>query len=191
MSRPGSYFLKIVLMGDGAVGKTSLRNRFMGRGFKSQHLMTIGADFSTFQQIVDGNAITYQIWDLAGQEHFQAVRQRFFRGAMGGLLVFDVTRPETFQNIPNWLNELFRNSGRSVVPIVLLGNKADLKRAVSQKQAIEYSRVLSETLAPYGITVPYMDTSAKTGLNVQEAFTTLARQIIRALQSGNLKLGRP
>ncbi len=183
-----SYFLKIVLMGEGAVGKTSLRNRYMGKGFKTQHLMTIGADFSTHRQVIDGNAVTWQIWDLAGQQSFQSVRQRFFKGAMGGLLVFDVTRPETFMALPQWIEELWRNSGRGVVPMVLLGNKADLKRAVSKKQAEEYAKLLSRTVKQYGFTMQYLDTSAKTGLNVKEAFELLGRQIIQAIQSGKLNL---
>ncbi len=184
----GNYFLKIVLMGEGAVGKTSLRNRYMGKGFKSQHLMTIGADFATHRQVIDGNAVTWQIWDLAGQQTFQSVRQRFFKGAMGGLLVFDVTRPETFMALPQWIDELWRNSGRGVVPMVLLGNKADLKRAVSKKQAMEYAKLLTQTVKQYGFTVEYMDTSAKTGLNVQLAFETLGRQIIDAIKKGKLSL---
>jgi len=100
--------LKVVLIGDGAVGKTSIRNRFMGYGFETSHLMTLGADFS-LKEVNRGDEIwKFQIWDLAGQEMFQQVRARFYQGAMGALLVFDITRKQTFLNITNWLNELYR-----------------------------------------------------------------------------------
>ena len=123
--------LKITLLGDGAVGKTSIRNRYMGRGFKESHLMTIGADFAAVDKTVKYNDkdyhVTFQIWDLAGQARFTEVRQRFYFGSLGGLLLFDITRPESFSNIPNWLNEIWKNSGTGAVPIVLIGNKSDLR----------------------------------------------------------------
>ncbi len=184
------YFLKVTLLGDGAVGKTSLRNRFMGRGFRAEHLMTIGADFATYDRELDGNPVTYQIWDLAGQDTFRSVRARFFRGSMAGLCVFDVTRKDSFMNITKWLEELWRNSGRGVVPIILLGNKADLrdKNSVPQTQAEKYADALSKKTKKYGFQVYYMDTSAKVGLNVLEAFDQIGTQVIEAIKGGTLKL---
>lgn len=185
-----SYFLKISLCGDGAVGKTSLRNRFMGRGFRSEHLMTIGADFNTYDKVIDNQKTTYQIWDLAGQDTFRSVRARFFRGAMGGLMIYDVTRPDSFKNITRWIEELWRNSGRGVVPIILLGNKADLRTAnsISLEQGNKYAQALSQKTAKYGFNVIHMETSAKTGLNVDEAFTSIGRTIIDCLKKGSIKL---
>ncbi|MHA2248878.1 MAG: GTP-binding protein [Candidatus Kariarchaeaceae archaeon] len=184
------YFLKITLMGDGAVGKTSLRNRFMGKGFRTEHLMTIGADFATYDRPLDDNNVTYQIWDLAGQDTFRSVRARFFRGSMAGICVFDITRKDSFRNITRWIEEIWRNSGRGVVPIILLGNKADLrdKNSVPDKQAKQYAEQLSGKTKKYGFQVHYMDTSAKTGLNVNEAFDQIGRLVIEGLKKGTIKL---
>lgn len=184
------YFLKVTLLGDGAVGKTSLRNRFMGKGFRMEHLMTIGADFATYDRELDGNKVTYQIWDLAGQDTFRSVRARFFRGTMAGICVFDITRKESFMNITRWLTELWKNSGRGVVPIILLGNKADLrdKNCVPEEKPPEYAASLSLKTKKYGFSVHYMDTSAKTGLNVNEAFDYIGKQIIEGLKKGTIKM---
>ncbi|MHA2090173.1 MAG: Rab family GTPase [Candidatus Kariarchaeaceae archaeon] len=184
------YFLKVTLLGDGAVGKTSLRNRFMGKGFRTEHLMTIGADFATYDRNLEGHNVTYQIWDLAGQDTFRSVRARFFRGSMAGLCVFDVTRKDSFMHITKWIEELWKNSGRGVVPIILLGNKADLRdrHSVPSPQADQYAQALSAKTNKYGFQVYYMDTSAKTGLNVNEAFDQIGKQVIEGLQQGRIKL---
>ena len=187
------YFLKIALLGDGAVGKTSLRNRFMGRGFNTSHLMTIGADFASYVKPIDGKNVTYQIWDLAGQQTFKNVRARFYRGALGGLMLFDITRKSSFMNVTSWIEEIWRNSGRGPgVPIILLGNKSDLrdKDSVSNKMGIQYAEALSRKTIKKGFKVHYMETSAKTGLNVNEAFETIGRQIIELLKSGRLSLDK-
>lgn len=185
-----AYNLKITLLGDGAVGKTSLKNRFMGRGFRREHLMTIGADFAVYEKQYGEDKITFQIWDLAGQDTFKSVRARFFRGAMGGLCVFDVTRSESFMNVTRWIEELWRNGGRGVVPIILLGNKADLRddNCVSPKQADAFAEALTKKTQQYGFDVHSLDTSAKTGYNVDQAFDTIAKQIIESLEKGTMKL---
>jgi len=174
------YVLKVVLIGDGAVGKTSIRNRYMGYGFTTSHLMTLGADFSlTEREIVPNEIWKFQIWDLAGQEMFQQVRARFYQGAMGALLVFDITRKETFFNMTNWLNELYRYNGRGVVPVVVLANKADLRnrKSVKMKDVESYVKKLNERTKPFGVVNYALETSAKTGLNVDKAFELLGKVI--------------
>jgi small GTP-binding protein len=185
-----SYFLKLALMGDGAVGKTSIRNRFMGRGFRTEHLMTIGADFATHDFNIDGNKVTFQIWDLAGQDTFRTVRARFFRGAMAGLCIFDVTRRDSFMNLTRWIEELWRNNGRGIVPIIVLGNKSDLRdgKSVPVEQAEKYSQAITQKTIKSGFSVHYLDTSAKTGQNINEAFYTIGKQIMEGLHSGKLSL---
>lgn len=186
-----SYFLKVSLMGDGAVGKTSIRNRFMGKGFRTEHLMTIGADFASYDFPIDGNPVTFQIWDLAGQDTFKSVRARFFRGSMAGLCIFDVTRKDSFMNLTRWIEELWRNNGRGIIPIIILGNKSDLrdKHSVPVEQAQKYINAISQKTRPHGFQVHYLDTSAKTGQNVGEAFTKIGSQIIDALNKGSIKMG--
>lgn len=186
--------IRLALMGDGAVGKTSLRKRYMGQGFQVSHLMTIGSDFAVHNTTlnVDGEDrdVIFQIWDLAGQPNFKAVRARFFKGAVAGLCVFDINRRETYNNIPAWITELWQNCGRGIVPVVLLGNKADLrtKKSVSKREATKYAQVITNSQKKKGFTVEFMETSAKAGLNVKEAFATIGTQVVRAFDNGTLKI---
>ncbi|MHA1169346.1 MAG: Rab family GTPase [Candidatus Hodarchaeales archaeon] len=181
------FFMKLVLCGDGAVGKTALRERFLGRGFSSSYLQTIGADFaSTDKEIqvpgVGTKKVKYQIWDLAGQQEFSAVRNSYYEGCFGALMVFDITRPNSFENIPVWINELWSNSERGNVPVVLLGNKADLKdkfpEHVTQAAIDAYVTKLNAEVAKYKFTVPYLETSALTGKNVEEAFRKMGESVL-------------
>ncbi|MCG3220558.1 MAG: GTP-binding protein [Candidatus Heimdallarchaeota archaeon] len=170
---------KITLLGDGAVGKTSLRKTYLGEGFKDGYSMTIGADFAVKRLRIDDQDFVAQIWDLAGQQRFSAVREVYYRGTSGCLLVFDISRRSSFENIPSWIAELLKNNSNRVVPIVLIGNKSDLrstaKDPIMREQAEEYARSLSGWS---GFTVPYIETSAKTGENVDEAFKTLLKNIV-------------
>lgn len=172
-----AFLMKIVLAGDGAVGKTAVRERYLGRGFKSQYLQTIGADFALKTIDLEGKDVKFQIWDLAGQTRFTAVRSVYYTGCLGALLLFDITRRESFENLQSWLDEIWKHNGKGMIPIVLLGNKYDLKDEVpdhvSEKEAIAYAKELTKKTKPNGFEVKFMSTSAKTGLNVPEAFQTL------------------
>ncbi len=178
---------KITLLGDGAVGKTALRNRFMGKDFASDYLMTIGADFATrVVEISDTEKIKFQIWDLAGQPRFTAVREMYYRGSTGGLLVFDVTRVPTFENTPSWVTELWKNNGKGKVPIILIGNKIDLRGGVPNSLEPTHGQALGKELSKItsnsGFQVTYLETSAKTGKNVDLAFNFLAENIMKWIQ---------
>lgn len=168
---------KVVLLGDGGVGKTSLRHRYLGEGFKANYMATIGADFAIKK--LENNQIV-QIWDLAGQERFSVVREGYYIGTKGGLLVFDISRPETFHNIPNWISELLNNINQTdPVPLALVGNKADLRvldnpAFITEDQGRGYAEQLSEWSE---MDVPYVETSAKTGLNVDLIFNSIVDNI--------------
>ena len=179
------YLFKITLLGDGAVGKTSLRKRYMGQGFTTQHLMTIGADFAILEKEIEGHKLTWQIWDLAGQESFKKVRSMYYKGCFGALLVFDMTRRTSFENLDIWLKELYKHSGRGKVPVIVLANKADLadQREVSPEEAEEYVAKLQKSVAKEGIEVKYLETSALTGLNVEKAFNMLGDAIMKHLRA--------
>ena len=179
------YLFKITLLGDGAVGKTSLRKRYMGQGFTTQHLMTIGADFAILEKEIEGHKLTWQIWDLAGQESFKKVRSMYYKGCFGALLVFDMTRRSSFENLDIWLKELYRHSGRGKVPVIVLANKADLadQREVTPEEAMEYVAKLQKSVVKEGIEVKYLETSALTGLNVEEAFNMLGESIMKHLRA--------
>ena len=153
---------KIVLLGDGAVGKTSLVHRYVEGQFNDKYKATIGVDI--FSKKV-GN-IDLQIWDLSGQEHFAAVRNKFYQKAEGALLVFDLTNKKSFDNLDKWVQES-RNGVGSNIPIVLLGNKSDLPElaAIKDPQIADYSK---------GKNFKWMKTSAKTGENVEGAFSSIA-----------------
>ncbi len=174
--------MKIVLIGDGAVGKTALRQRFLGKGFKEdEYIMTIGADFAVQDTNIDGKTVKYQIWDLAGQPRFSAVRDVYYRGCFGALLVYDVTRPDSFTNCESWIQELWKNSGRGPVPFVLLGNKTDLREHfpnhVTKEKGLQYADELTQKTTEHAFSISYLETSAKTGQNVGLAFDTLGTNV--------------
>lgn len=167
---------KIAMVGDGAVGKTSIKQNFMGESFSKSYTMTIGADFAVKRIDIDGEEAVLQIWDTAGQQRFQSVRSIYYKGASGLVLVFDLTRKETFHNIAMWIEEATRHAGRSS-SMVLVGNKADLvdRREVRESQGLEYAHDISQWL---GQRIPYFETSALTGQNIEQLFTTLARSLV-------------
>jgi len=174
--------LKIALLGDAAVGKTSLRRKFMGKSFATQHLMTIGADFSTTQLEIGDNSVNFQIWDIAGEHSTTSLRSQFYRGIKGALVVFDITRQPTYLNLPTWIDELWKYNGEGEVPIIILGNKADLRTdgSVPEASAKEYASQIQASMSqPFNIS--YLETSAKVGLNVPEAFELLGKEILRTI----------
>ncbi|MHA2297040.1 MAG: Rab family GTPase [Candidatus Hodarchaeales archaeon] len=172
-----TFLLKMVLAGDGAVGKTSLRERYLGRGFKSQYLQTIGADFALKEIEIKSNNVKFQIWDLAGQQRFQNVRSVYYTGALAALLLFDITRRDSFNNLDSWIKEIWEHNGKGIIPIVVLGNKFDLRDespdCVDKKEALKFCKQLSKKTKEKNFQVDYLNTSAKTGLNVDKAFQTL------------------
>ncbi|KAM1398079.1 hypothetical protein ACFX2I_015580 [Malus domestica] len=130
------YLFKVVLIGDSGVGKSNLLSRFTRNEFSLESKSTIGVEFATRSIHVDENIVKAQIWDTAGQERYRAITSAYYRGAVGALLVYDVTRHVTFENVERWLNEL-RDHTDSIIVIMLVGNKADLRhlRAVSVEDA--------------------------------------------------------
>tara|TARA_B100002019_G_scaffold287160_1_gene298735 strand:+ start:242 stop:871 length:630 start_codon:yes stop_codon:yes gene_type:complete len=185
------YFLKIVLLGDGAVGKTNIRKNYLGQGFTKDHLMTIGADFAAADKVLQIEDkeynITFQIWDLAGQGTFNQVRSMYYRGVFGALVVFDVTRKNSFDNLSSWIKELYKNSNRGAVPIVILGNKYDLfdedEDHVKSVEINDMIELLNKELKDENFKVTYLNTSALTGLNIENAFESLGSNIINWLKS--------
>ena len=188
--RSGSKLMKVALIGDGAVGKTSIRKQFLGEGFsEGDYLMTIGADFATMKSdLSNGVQVKWQIWDLAGQPRFNVVTERYFGGSVGALIIFDVTRPDSFRSIPQWIARLWEHSGEGPVSVVLIGNKIDLRddvpNCVTDGQAQEFVKELSkETEKLGGFQIAYVPTSAKTGENIQMAFDMLGLSVFSWLDA--------
>jgi small GTP-binding protein len=179
--------LKIVLCGDGGVGKTAIRERYLGKGFKSQYLLTIGADFAMRDDKIGTTPIRYQIWDLAGQQRFDAVREVYYKGCVGALLVYDVTRPDSYFNTPKWINELWGNNGRGRVPIVVVANKIDMRElsddTVSPEQGRVFTNRLTDLTKSEGFECSYIETSAKSGVNIQSAFALLGNNVMKFVEN--------
>jgi small GTP-binding protein len=173
------FAFKIVLIGDGAVGKTALVNRFMEGKFRADYLPTIGSQVYTRMVVgKDGTKITLVVWDISGQPAFNTIRPAYYRGAAAILLVYDLTRIETFQHLDGWLDEVKRHSPSP--EIILLGNKSDLEaeRRVPRKSGEEYASK---------VRVSYLETSAKDGSNVLEAFAALANRLVMKIPGTQIK----
>ncbi|MHA2270827.1 MAG: GTP-binding protein [Candidatus Hodarchaeales archaeon] len=183
-----AILVKICLLGDGAVGKTSLKNRFLGGGFDPKYLITIGADFAVRDvEIPSGEKYKLQIWDLAGQPRFDAVRTLYYRGSMGALLIFDITNRASLENLENWVKEYWRNSGETSVPMIVIANKKDLRgqlpSSITEEEGKQFIEALSAKSSTIGIKFRYLETSAKSGENVEESFIRLASEIHNFLKS--------
>lgn len=167
------YLFKIVLIGDSAVGKSNLLARFARDEFYPNSKSTIGVEFQTQKIIIKGKEIKAQIWDTAGQERFRAVTSAYYRGAVGALLVYDISRRQTFDSIGRWLNELHTHSDMNVVSI-LVGNKSDLKDA--REVSIDEGKLLAESEGLF-----FLETSALDSSNVTAAFETIVKEIYNIL----------
>ncbi|KAL0711216.1 hypothetical protein Bca4012_018194 [Brassica carinata] len=163
------YLFKIVIIGDSAVGKSNLLTRYARNEFNPNSKATIGVEFQTQSMVIDGKEVKAQIWDTAGQERFRAVTSAYYRGAVGALVVYDITRSSTFENIGRWLDELNTHSDTTVAKM-LIGNKCDLEsiRAVS----VEEGKGLAESQGLF-----FMETSALDSTNVKTAFEMVMREI--------------
>ncbi|XP_047323307.1 ras-related protein RABA5a-like [Impatiens glandulifera] len=178
------YLFKIVLLGDSAVGKSNLLARFARGEFYPNSKSTIGVEFQTQTMSINGKEVKAQIWDTAGQERFRAVTSAYYRGAVGALLVYDISRRRTFDSIGRWLNELQIHSDMNVVTI-LVGNKSDLKdvREVTTAEG----KSLAEAKSLF-----FIETSALHSSNVTAAFQTVVKEIYnilsrKVIQSQELK----
>ena len=176
----GTMMFKIVIIGDGAVGKTSVRRKYLGKGFISSHIATIGVDFAQKYTQVDSTTVRLVIWDLAGQTGFERVRKHYYQGCSALVLVYDVTNRETFDNATRWLVEAFTYSGE-IPPTAILANKSDLRNSgdysefVQPEEGQAFAKMFTEKL---GIPSIFFETSAKNGENIEEAFSDLARLMI-------------
>ncbi|KAL0074782.1 ras family-domain-containing protein [Phycomyces blakesleeanus] len=167
------YLIKLLLIGDSGVGKSCLLLRFSDDSFTPSFITTIGIDFKIRTIELDGKRIKLQIWDTAGQERFRTITTAYYRGAMGILLVYDVTDERSFGNVRNWFSNIEQHASEGVNKI-LIGNKCDVedKRIITSEQGQQLATELG---------IRFMETSAKANIGVEEAFFDLARDIKKRL----------
>lgn len=174
MKKNSRILLKFVLLGDGYVGKTAIRKRYMDANFTEDYFMSLGADLSTKR--IDN--IVIQIWDLAGQPGFSSVRQEYYLGTHGVILTFSLIDRSTFINLSNWIQEIHNNLGE-MIPISIIGNKSDLigleKDVVTQEEIEHY---LKELENKYKKKFWYIITSAKLNKNIKPIFDCMIERIL-------------
>jgi len=181
MKKDYDYLFKLVLIGDSGVGKSCLLLRFADDNFTDSYISTIGVDFRFRTITIDKKTVKLQIWDTAGQERFRTITSAYYRGADGIIMVYDVTSAESFDHVEEWLSEVDRYANENTAKL-LIGNKADLidEKQVSEETAQKFADKLG---------IPFLETSAKTATNVDQAFLTMAKELIKAREqaaaSGN------
>eukprot|EP00276_Gloeochaete_wittrockiana_P010791 CAMPEP_0184648966 /NCGR_PEP_ID=MMETSP0308-20130426/6245_1 /TAXON_ID=38269 /ORGANISM="Gloeochaete witrockiana, Strain SAG 46.84" /LENGTH=213 /DNA_ID=CAMNT_0027081321 /DNA_START=42 /DNA_END=683 /DNA_ORIENTATION=+ len=175
------YLFKVVLIGDSGVGKSNLLSRFTRNEFNLESKSTIGVEFATRGIPVDGKMIKSQIWDTAGQERYRAITSAYYRGAVGALLVYDISKKNTFENVERWLTELRDHADPNIV-IMLVGNKCDLRhlRAVTTEEAQAFAEKQG---------LSFIETSALESTNVEEAFQTIVGKIYQIVAGPGISGG--
>ncbi|MFX0162759.1 MAG: Rab family GTPase [Candidatus Hodarchaeota archaeon] len=166
--------LKIMVCGEGGVGKTTIINRFTGSTISiGETPVTVGIDFATHTINTSNRTIKLQIWDCSGQEQFRFFLSDFYKGALGSLVVFDLTRYETFEKVYDWLKLIEENA--KDIPRILIGNKAD------EKETRAIDQVSINSMISKGKFNAYFETSAKTGQNIVKPFAVLTAIILKRL----------
>lgn len=171
------YLFKILLIGDSGVGKTSLLFRYVEDVFNPEFQSTIGVDFKICTLSVDGREVKMQLWDTAGQDRFRNIVASYYRGAHGIVLVYDVASTASFENLQNWMEEAKRHLDENV-PRLLVGNKIDTAREVSTETGEAFARTHS---------MGFIETSAKSAVNVRELFEQMVRSILSKLLVLNIQ----
>ncbi|MCK4480953.1 MAG: GTP-binding protein [Candidatus Lokiarchaeota archaeon] len=171
------YIIKICLLGEANVGKTSLVYRFIENKFRESYKSTLGVNLLKKDMEIEGYGdVSAQIWDLGGQESFRSLRSLYLEGANGAFVVYDMTSKKTFEKIDEWVHD-FRDA-REDAPIILIGNKSDLEKQIkiTESESREYANTNN-----LGMVI----TSAKTGQNVEEAFTELTKKILDQISNNS------
>ena len=169
MSKEYDYIMKLILIGDASVGKTNILNKYLKNEFDPNSKSTLGVELGTKNVKIDNKIIKVQIWDTAGQERYKAITSTYYKGAKGAIIVYDITRKLTFDNIDKWIADLKINGDENIM-IFLVGNKSDLNdnREVSKDEGINKSEKYN---------VPFLETSALQGDNISRVFEELIQSV--------------
>ena len=169
------YIFKLILIGNSGVGKSSILNRYMNKTFEESYKCTIGVDFLMKSIEINGKTVKLQLWDTAGQEKYKSMVASYYRGANVALVVFDITSHESFDSLPGWIENYYKN-GPEQKNIILIGNKKDMieERQVTQEEAELFSQTNN---------MIYFETSAKDGDNIDYVFTYAAEKLVEFYSS--------
>jgi len=180
--------IKVPILGDAAVGKTTLRRKYMGYGFRKDYSVTLGAGFTSKKIKLGDYHITFSIWDIAGQhKDFEDMKTVFLRGSRCAIIVFDITNPSSFNNLYYWVEQITNYGG--FIPMVICGNKTDLRKKIPETIASERGEEFSNKLAEkIGVETTYIETSALTGKNVDNVFLYLGSVMIKQIEDRKSKL---
>ena len=168
---PGKYILKLCLLGDGAVGKTSLVRRYVFDVFDDKYLMSFGTKVSKKTVALDDTQVDLMIWDILGQRTNSTLHSAYYRGAVGALIVCDCTRPETVASLSSWADGFVSVVGD--MPMMILANKCDLEKVVSMTELKSFCDSIGSKL---------IETSAKTGANVEKTFAQIASRMVEGTE---------
>ncbi|MHA1423010.1 MAG: GTP-binding protein [Candidatus Thorarchaeota archaeon] len=175
---------KVCLIGDGYVGKTSIRRKYLKEGFKRSYIPTLGVDFAQKSLLFEGSPTNLVIWDIAGQVAFQNLRRRYYEGSSGIILIYAVDDRKSFDSASKWLVEAHGFMDK-LPPLMIVGNKTDLRHTLRQEDIVttEEGKAFAESVAQkLGTKAVFIETSAKTGNNVDETFEALTRLMIGATE---------
>lgn len=176
-----NFVFKVVLIGESGVGKTNLLSRFTRNEFNHDSRTTIGVEFSTRTIMVEGMTVKAQIWDTAGLERYRAITSAYYRGAVGALLVFDITKHQTYDCVERWLKELYDHADANIV-VMLVGNKTDLTDSAREVPS-EEAKMYADNNG-----LLFIETSALDSTNVELAFETILTDIFRKVSKNKSSL---
>ena len=164
---------QILILGDSSVGKTSILSRYTSGTFKDEYISTVGLDYSSKEELINNKKIHVKLWDTAGQERYKALTQSYFKNAEGVMIVYDITRTESFDNLKYWISSIKSNMENKniIIPIIIVGNKLDMtdSREITEEVASKFAKENNYN---------YFETSAKTGQGVDKAIRDLVTQIL-------------
>jgi small GTP-binding protein len=168
LQKEPDFTFKLLVIGDGTCGKSSILNRYIDNSFYQNYISTIGVDFKIKLVDINNKLVKFQIWDTAGQERFKSITTSYYRGVIGIMLIYDVSNKETFNNIDNWISDINKFAPPEVL-IVLVGNKSDSnKRQVMIEEGINKANNLG---------IPFIETSAKDNINIEKPFEIIADKL--------------
>ena len=167
--------IKVILIGDSGVGKTNIMSKFLKNQFMENSKATVGVEFGSKLFIHENHKIKAQIWDTAGQEKYKAITGAYYKGSKGALVIYDITRKETFANIEKWVNDL-KTAGDPKITIIIIGNKSDLadKRQITKEEGEEKAKSFG---------CAFLETSAFNGENIDKAFDIMVKEIYEKFSS--------